>query len=317
MDDMVTPDNKDMKNQYFLDTIGRGIEPIPACNEDDDGMALLDLGYDSDPAEFSFRQEEEEQVNNNNSSSSPQEPQQDASFNEEQSKKDIEESLNTITTLLWHPSSSTTSRNISTVGSWNDNYNDDDDGDYCADDFSFLTPCSQNSVHDNDDDNDTKKKKNKKQHYKKKHSKKPTMVHCWIERGTFCHGGDLVVEPHLMWRQVYQADLVQNKRLNPSSKKPYGVRLLNICRIVELDPHDLPFGYVGRPSCGFCIKTTSGGRNFIFEAPSKLQRDKIMQQWKHSVARLASLAVLEEFGTMSDEFFSPLMLSPAAVHVLR
>lgn len=133
----------------------------------------------------------------------------------------------------------------------------------------------------------------------------PICVHFWVERGTLLNNGSTVVEPKFMWRQVYQPSLATSRTLAESCSKPMDVRVLNACRIVEagnkLDRTKYP---MARTACSFFLKTCRE-EEFLFEAPSPEVRDRTIKQWKLVVARLASLAVVENMEAMSSEFFTP------------
>lgn len=133
----------------------------------------------------------------------------------------------------------------------------------------------------------------------------PTCIHFWVERGTLLNHGSVVVEPKFMWRQVYQPTLATFRTLNESCRKPMDVRVLNACRIIEagdkLDRSKYP---MARSACSFFLKTCRD-ETFLFEASSPEEKELIMRQWKLVVARLASLAVVEDMESMAKEFFTP------------
>lgn len=133
----------------------------------------------------------------------------------------------------------------------------------------------------------------------------PMCIHFWIERGTMLNQGSVVVEPKFMWRQVYQPTLATNRRLSQSFLKPMDVRVLNACRIVEagerLDRSKYP---MARSACSLFLKTCRD-EVFLFEASSVEEKQEIVRQWKLVVARLASLAVIEDMESMAKEFFTP------------
>lgn len=130
-------------------------------------------------------------------------------------------------------------------------------------------------------------------------------IHFWIERGTMLNQGSVVVEPKFMWRQVYQPSLGTSRTLSESSRKPMDVRVLNACRIVEAGPQlDRSKYPMARSACSFFLKTCRD-EVFLFEASSPEEKEQIVRQWKLVVARLASLAVVEDMGSMAKEFFTP------------
>jgi hypothetical protein len=137
-------------------------------------------------------------------------------------------------------------------------------------------------------------------------------INAWIERGTMVQSSNLMLEPNLMWREAYQADLGIRK-LNASSQKPFNVRLLNLCRILEAPANlDRSIYPLARISCSFMVKT-SDDQEFLFEAASVEERDEVVRRWKLCVARFATLAVLEDMRAITLEFFSPMITSQMLV----
>lgn len=136
----------------------------------------------------------------------------------------------------------------------------------------------------------------------------PVCIHFWIERGSLLQFGAKVVEPKFMWRQVHQPS--GSRILNESSCKPTYLRVLNVCRIVEatsgIDRTKYP---MARVACSLFLKTCKN-EVYLFEAPSPRERDAILYEWKLVVARLASLAVLEDMEAMAKEFFTPIASRP-------
>jgi hypothetical protein len=124
---------------------------------------------------------------------------------------------------------------------------------------------------------------------------------------------NLMLEPNLMWREAYQGDLTDKRKLNSSSQKPFSVRLLNLCRILEAPANlDRSIYPLARISCSFLVRTSSD-EEFLFEAASPQQRDEVLCRWKICVARFATLAVLEDMDAITREFFSPMVTSQMLV----
>jgi hypothetical protein len=111
-----------------------------------------------------------------------------------------------------------------------------------------------------------------------------------------------------MWRHVYQPDLHSCRKLHATSQKPLEVRVLNACRIVEAKSIDRTKYPMARTSNSFYLRTCRD-EEFLFEASNPHERAVVVQAWKCVVARLASLAVLEEMETMALEFFTPVVTS--------
>lgn len=125
--------------------------------------------------------------------------------------------------------------------------------------------------------------------------------------------GAVVVEPKFMWREVYQPALATQRRLSESSRKPIDIRVLNACRIVEAgDDLDRTMYPMARSACSFFLKTCRD-EVFLFEASTPEEKDQVVSQWKLVVARLASLAVVEDMEAMAKEFFTPAVNSQMLV----
>jgi hypothetical protein len=61
---------------------------------------------------------------------------------------------------------------------------------------------------------------------------------------------------------------------------------------------------MARSACSLFLKTCRD-EVFLFEASSPEEREQIIRHWKLVVARLASLAVIEDMESMVQEFFTP------------
>lgn len=138
---------------------------------------------------------------------------------------------------------------------------------------------------------------------------RPLCVNVWIERGSILQLGDVVVEPCWMWREVFQPLLSTQRKLNLSTQKPYRLRLLNTLRIFPVTDLDRNLYPLARQSTSFLLKSCQSDESYLFEARSPGERDEIMKRWKMVVARLASLAVMEDMHTMLKEFFTPMAIT--------
>jgi hypothetical protein len=130
------------------------------------------------------------------------------------------------------------------------------------------------------------------------HKNQPIQVQVWIERGVLLQGNAAMVEPCLMWRRSQSAF-----HSNFAAPLAGSIRLLQISRIVELpavlgESRDC----MCRRGASWVVHTIAGGA-FTFSAASVAVRDEIVHQWKCTVARLATLAVLDDAPTILDEFF--------------
>ena len=137
-------------------------------------------------------------------------------------------------------------------------------------------------------------------------SSKPICVNLWIERGTVISATGFVCEPTIMWRDAYQPMLADKHRLNKSTQNPWTMRLLNTCRIAEchgnLDRNVYP---LARSQNCFYLKTNHGGHEFLFETASMDDVETVCERLKMTVARFASLAVMEDVDSIEAEFFHP------------
>ena len=98
-----------------------------------------------------------------------------------------------------------------------------------------------------------------------------------------------------MWRECLTA--------TSAMMLPFQMRLLNVSRFWPVDRMDRKKYPFARTSQSFVIRMISGDE-FLFEAESEIERDIIMQRCKLVVARLATLAIIEDFDAMQIEFFS-------------
>jgi len=131
---------------------------------------------------------------------------------------------------------------------------------------------------------------------------KPFCINVWIERGIVISNSGHVVEPTLMWRDAYQADLSKHT-LNASTQKPWKMRLLSVCRIAPMSVKSDEYP-MARPSCSLLLKTCNG-QEFLLETSSPKECEMVCERWKLAVSRFASLAVMEDIDAIATEFFHP------------
>ena len=120
-------------------------------------------------------------------------------------------------------------------------------------------------------------------------------VSAWLERGTILGESGLLLEPNLMWRHVHQEP---GRQLNESSKKPYTIRMLNICRILPMTSWPNVWA---RPDCLLVVRTVEE-EEYVLEAASVAERNDVVRRWKLTVARFASMAVTEDLDGIYEEF---------------
>jgi hypothetical protein len=135
-------------------------------------------------------------------------------------------------------------------------------------------------------------------------SSKPICANVWIERGTALPNGH-VAEPTIMWRDAYQPNLAGKHQLNKSTQKPWTMRLLNTCRIAPTKSLDRSVYPLARSKNCFVLKTSQGNHEFLFETTSRDDLETVCDRWKMTVARFASLAVMEDIDAIEREFFHP------------
>jgi hypothetical protein len=93
------------------------------------------------------------------------------------------------------------------------------------------------------------------------------------------------------------------KVTSPFVPTTHSLKLLNLTRILPGVPDSSKYP-LARPSCSIAVQTTSG-EYFVFEAATPQEQIEILKRWKVVVARFVTLAILEQFEVMADEFFAP------------
>jgi hypothetical protein len=126
----------------------------------------------------------------------------------------------------------------------------------------------------------------------------PVRVTTWIERGTILQNKSIMIEPRLMWKDT-------------STSKPHSINLMQICRILPVTGLLLQHP-LARPSTSWMVRTTDR-RWLVFQASSSLERDMLVNLWKVTVARFATLAVLEDADLILREFFVATSQFPSPV----
>ena len=143
-----------------------------------------------------------------------------------------------------------------------------------------------------------------------------------------------------MWRDVSQPNLHDKHLLGWSTIHPYRVSLLAVRRILrvpsgEATGSDVDYAYwermnsggqrngfgvgggqekqtpflpMAKPNCLLLVRS-SLGEDYLFEASCPEERDRIVQLWKMTTARLVSHAVIGNGEMMVREFFNELKVS--------
>jgi len=126
-------------------------------------------------------------------------------------------------------------------------------------------------------------------------NKRPLPVTAWMERGALIQQDRHValLEPCIQWKPTTQSLEAQCQTL----------RLLNVCRLLPATKLDRDRYPLARTHKCVLIKTGDDHVDFVLECPD---RDTLLLQWKHVVARFAMLAVLEDMKTIHKEFLRPI-----------
>jgi hypothetical protein len=135
------------------------------------------------------------------------------------------------------------------------------------------------------------------------HNDKPIQVQVWIEPGTIIQNRSVMVEPSLMWRCLSLTETAATKKALIPSSNPMSLRLLQIGRVRPVTTGsgtDVPA--MCRMSTSLVVRTIFH-ETFYFQASTIQERDSIVHQWKVTIARLATLAVLEDTTSLINEFF--------------
>lgn len=111
-----------------------------------------------------------------------------------------------------------------------------------------------------------------------------------------------VIQPKFMWRESYQPNLLNHKRLGLSGKSPHSLDLLNMIRILKPSTLDRTMYPFAKTDHTFTILSHTN-ENFVFEAASMEERDWLVHGLKLVVARLASMIIVGD-EHMFVEFFS-------------
>ena len=135
----------------------------------------------------------------------------------------------------------------------------------------------------------------------------------WIERA-YRYNSTEIVEPKLMWRELSQPKLREQRLLGGTTTHPYRVSLFALRRILtvangssvgESAQHSQKqlSGAVTNPNSLFLIRS-SLREDYMFEASCAEERDHIVHLLKLATARLVSHAVSENGDLMIKEYFN-------------
>jgi len=131
-----------------------------------------------------------------------------------------------------------------------------------------------------------------------KRTQGPRSVELWIERG-YRRNRTEIVEPKLMWRDLYQPDLFNKRKLGGSALSPYRLSLFAIRRVAHVkdgDGWDRLKMSVPRPLLTdmnrLLVVRSSLGDDFIFESSCAEESVGIVHALKTVTARLVSHAVV-------------------------
>ena len=146
----------------------------------------------------------------------------------------------------------------------------------------------------------------------------PQCVKVWIEAGVYLNDGTFLL-PKLTWTKVsavlasgqpamtessMESSLLQPKiKYSPTLEK---LDLLDICRIYPLSTVDRKLHPFALTQKSFCIETQN--EQFVFQAQTIDEKDRIVYGLKLVVARLASLLMLRDIRA-AEEFFGAITTS--------
>ena len=133
----------------------------------------------------------------------------------------------------------------------------------------------------------------------------------WMDRGQTLYRnykGEGLIEPQIQWRESYSRRMEGRCKSATSeiAVAPNTIAMLSVSRIVEcdrivagLDRAKYPLAMASR---SFVIRTCDVGE-FVFQASTTEERDDIVHRWKHVIARLAALAIVNNGKAISREYF--------------
>ena len=139
----------------------------------------------------------------------------------------------------------------------------------------------------------------------------PRRITLWMDRGQTLYRnykGEGLIEPQIQWRESYYHSKEDPSKLSSSTmaKAANTIAMLSVSRIVEcdrmitgLDRAKYPLAMASR---SFLIRTCDVGE-FVFQASTAEERNDIVHRWKHVVARLAALAMVNNGPAISREYF--------------
>jgi len=129
--------------------------------------------------------------------------------------------------------------------------------------------------------------------------KAPSAVKAWIEHGQQLRGK--LIQPKYMWKPAGESEQDMSK-MGFSDSELKSIFLLDILRIVEAERIGSCAQSLAKSKHCFYIYSTED--TVMFEASSEMERNRIVQNLKIVVSRLASLVIVED-RQMFQEFFSP------------
>uniref|UniRef100_A0A7R9VME1 Uncharacterized protein n=1 Tax=Pseudictyota dubia TaxID=2749911 RepID=A0A7R9VME1_9STRA len=142
----------------------------------------------------------------------------------------------------------------------------------------------------------------------------PRFVRVWFERGHGVGQGKSfrLIEPKLVWQDALNEDVSLESQEEESNCCRGQFALLDVGRVLRTSSSSTSGGVsidrskypTARASCSFLVRTVDG-QEFLFEGRTSAERDVIVYQWKATIARFASIIIVENSEAMKSEFFLP------------
>lgn len=125
---------------------------------------------------------------------------------------------------------------------------------------------------------------------------RPKAYHVWVERGQRL--AKKVVAPKLSWKPVPK----KGGRSGIRSVPAVSIDILDVQRILKLEEVDRQEYPLAKATDSLLLKTLNG--SYCFQASSSIERDRLVDLWKLTVARFGSMLITCDDDGMED-YFAP------------